>query len=247
LGDRFPPNPLVQNIANSESSASTTTFQPSGNLAADPGSSPSADEATSPDPSNDDPTSQIPSPNLLSRFFKAINPVSPAQAAEGEGLPMSPQMARALAEALHDSAAAAELLKTRDALASYHQAMRDALTYARNVPDSRVLGKLLERTGVQRPEGYEAHHIVAGNHTRADPGRKILQKFGININDPANGVFLPATDKTINIDGEAIHRPLHTYEYMDAVNEALKDAKTKEQAIATLELIGRALRAGGYP
>jgi hypothetical protein len=125
--------------------------------------------------------------------------------------------------------------------------MQDALAYAGNVPSSRVLGKLLELSGIQRPEGYEAHHIVAGFHERADPGRQILQKFGININDPANGVFLPATDKTINVNGEAIHRPLHTHEYMDAVNKALNEAKTKEEAIATLKRIGRALQAGGYP
>jgi hypothetical protein len=34
---------------------------------------------------------------------------------------------------------------------------------------------------------------------------------------------------------------------LDAVNEALKKAKTKQGVIAILQNIGRALQAGGYP
>jgi hypothetical protein len=34
---------------------------------------------------------------------------------------------------------------------------------------------------------------------------------------------------------------------MDAVSEALKEAQTKQEAIATLKLIDRALQAGSYP
>jgi hypothetical protein len=100
---------------------------------------------------------------------------------------------------------------------------------------------------VKRPPGYEAHHIAAGNHPRAELARQKLKKLGININDPANGVFLPATGNTMNVGGEAVHRSLHTREYIDAVNDALQRATTKEEVIATLQRIGRALQAGGYP
>jgi hypothetical protein len=91
--------------------------------------------------------------------------------------------------------------------------------------------------------------IVAGNskYEAADEGRKILRKFGIRINDPENGVWLPASKKIPNPDGLAVHRPLHSYGYMDAVTEALKKATTKQEAIDILQSIGRALQSGGYP
>jgi len=75
----------------------------------------------------------------------------------------------------------------------------------------------------------------------------ILQKFRININDPANGVFLPGNLATQNINGEAVHSKLHTDKYVTAVNVALKNATTREEAIDILRGIGRALQAGGYP
>jgi A nuclease family of the HNH/ENDO VII superfamily with conserved AHH len=125
----------------------------------------------------------------------------------------------------------------------------DTAAYHDDISSSRVLGKLLEASGLRRPPGYEAHHIVAGNskYEAADEGRKILRNFGIRINDPENGVWLPASKKSPNPDGLAVHRPLHSYEYMDAVTEALKMATTKQQAIDILQSIGRALQSGGYP
>jgi len=127
------------------------------------------------------------------------------------------------------------------------EAAEDWSAVANNIPSSRALGKILEASGIQRPEGYEAHHIVAGLKKLADPARRILKHFGININAAANGVFLPATEDTVNIGGEAVHRPLHTKEYIEAVNEALKKATTRQDAINILQSIGRALQSGGYP
>lgn len=49
----------------------------------------------------------------------------------------------------------------------------------------RVLGKLPGNTSDQ------AHHIVAGAAASAQPARNILSKHGIDINAPANGVWLP--------------------------------------------------------
>jgi hypothetical protein len=51
----------------------------------------------------------------------------------------------------------------------------------------------------------------------------------------------------VNISGEAVHRPLHTKAYLDAVNKALGKATTRQQAIGILQGIGRALQAGGFP
>jgi hypothetical protein len=141
LGSRLAPDPPVQSVADSNPSAPTPTVVPSGNPVSDPDGSTDPDQVTSPDPPTAalDPRSS--QDNLLLRFFKAINPISTAQAAEGEGPPMSPQVARALAEALHDAAAEAELIGTRDALANYHKAMQDVLAYAGDVSSSKLLGK----------------------------------------------------------------------------------------------------------
>jgi hypothetical protein len=182
---------------------------------------------------------------LLSRFFSAINPIGSAQAAEDEGPP--PEVLRALAEALADAAAAKDLAKTRDVLGQYHAALKDLFDAAQGRSSSKVLGKALELSGVERPAGYEAHHIVPGNLKPADRARQVLQKFAIDVNDAANGVFLPGDKTTVNIGREALHRPLHTNAYMKAVNEALEKAKTRQDAIDTLQAISRALRSGGYP
>ena len=40
-----------------------------------------------------------------------------------------------------------------------------------------------------------AHHIVAGKAPSAEAARQILLEYGVDIDDAANGVFLP----TINI------------------------------------------------
>jgi hypothetical protein len=48
------------------------------------------------------------------------------------------------------------------------------------------------------------------------------------------GVFLPGNLATQNINGEAVHSTLHTNKYVAAVNEALKKATTREEAIGIL-------------
>jgi len=102
---------------------------------------------------------------------------------------------------------------------------------------SRALGRALESAGHARPPGSAAHHIVAHSARDAAPARGVLQKFGININEAANGVFLPS----------AQHSALHTQEYYTRVNTALTSATTREQAINALQSIGQALQSGTFP
>ncbi|HGJ66212.1 TPA: hypothetical protein ENS27_12665 [bacterium] len=61
----------------------------------------------------------------------------------------------------------------------------------------------------------------------------ILAKFGIDINDAVNGVFL---DKSF-------HAKLHTKEYYKMVERLLKEAKTKEEAIKILQQIAENLKS----
>jgi hypothetical protein len=94
--------------------------------------------------------------------------------------------------------------------------------------------------------GNAAHHIVpsTSGHASADRARKILANCGIDVNHGVNGVFLP----------QAIHSPLHTHVYMDAVLDALRPlqripTKAARQARAQKILDGLATRIlqGKFP
>lgn len=112
-------------------------------------------------------------------------------------------------------------------------------------PSSRALGRALVAAGHVRPPGSSAHHIVAGSAQRAGQARTILQRFGIGINDAANGVFLPATRASVNPTGAAVHSTLHTNHYYQAVNQILGAATTRADVEAALNVIRQALRSGG--
>jgi A nuclease family of the HNH/ENDO VII superfamily with conserved AHH len=148
---------------------------------------------------------------------------------------------------LIDAATAKRLAEQQKILREAQDARRELFEVAQGRPSSRALGVALEASGVPRPEGYAAHHITAGADPRAEIARGVLEKFGIGINDVVNGVFLPANRATQVIAGETIHAPLHTKDYYDAVNEALKKATTKQEVIDILRDIGQALQAGDYP
>jgi hypothetical protein len=102
---------------------------------------------------------------------------------------------------------------------------------------SKALGRALEASGVARPDGTAAHHIVAGTRLLAAPARAVLQRFGIGIDEAANGVFLP----------KAQHDVLHTNGYYAAVNSALANAKTRSEVEQILQSIARGLRGGTVP
>jgi RHS repeat-associated protein len=102
---------------------------------------------------------------------------------------------------------------------------------------SRALGRALEIAGHVRAPGAAAHHLVAGAAKRAAPARSVLQKFGIGINEAANGVFLSGS----------VHSPIHTREYYETVNELLGGAESRQQALEALEAIRQGVLSGGFP
>jgi hypothetical protein len=185
--------------------------------------------------------------NALSRILNALNPISPAFAADEEGWGFPPVLARAVALGLIDAATAKIYAERGKVLQDALDAWKDLREVAQGRGSSRLLAAELEASGVQRPAGYAAHHIAAGNDPRAEVARSILKKFGIGINDAVNGVFLPANRATQIINGETIHSTLHTKAYYEAVNEALRDATTRQEAIGILREIARSLQAGDYP
>jgi A nuclease family of the HNH/ENDO VII superfamily with conserved AHH len=96
------------------------------------------------------------------------------------------------------------------------------------------LRKNLCAAGVNAPEGcYHAHHVVAVAAPRAQPARNVLARVGIDINDAANGLFVPC-DK---------HGRLHTNDYYDAVNLSITGT-TREQVLIQLSIVRAAITSG---
>lgn len=89
-----------------------------------------------------------------------------------------------------------------------------------------------------KPPGcWEAHHIVAFAAALAEPARVILRNVGIDINSPANGVWM-ACDK---------HRRMHTDDYYRKVNNRLTNTSQDKPSIeAELAKIRTQLQSGTF-
>ncbi len=102
----------------------------------------------------------------------------------------------------------------------------------------------MENKGIKAPEyPNAAHHIVAGNARKAAQARDILKKFGININDAKNGVYLPTVK---GVTKGAYHHSLHTDSYYRKVTELLSSAKSKDDAMSILGDIAEQLQKGTF-
>lgn len=119
-------------------------------------------------------------------------------------------------------------------------------------PGHRSGGRLvraLERDGLPKPgDDFEAHHIVAANDPRANTSRALLDKYGVDLDESANGAWLPRNEGaavTAKAPDWTPHNTLHTDEYYNRVQsrlqEALAEAKQSYGQNATQE-IGDALR-----
>lgn len=137
-------------------------------------------------------------------------------------------------------------LKNADVLnnAKYVDDLAEGGLNALSTPSSKVLRQNLIDAGVEVPDySNAAHHIVAGNSPKTAEARAILQKYGVDINNAANGVFLP----TVKDAAEGAYHPsLHTNLYYDKVNKLLSEATCKEDVLDILEFIGDELSNGTF-
>jgi len=88
---------------------------------------------------------------------------------------------------------------------------------------TRNMEAVMAKTGMSKPAGWQAHHIVGEAYQEGKQAMEILKKAGINVNSPLNGVFLPGcgfTGKT-NIAGLAVHCGKHLQQYEQYVLEEL--------------------------
>lgn len=99
-------------------------------------------------------------------------------------------------------------------------------------------------SGVEVPDyPNAAHHIVAGSSPKAAEASAILQRYGIDINDSANGVFLPTVR---DVAEGAYHPSLHTNAYYDKINKLLGGATYKEDVLDILEFVSNELSSGSF-
>ena len=123
--------------------------------------------------------------------------------------------------------------------------MDDLLIERRN---AEILGNNLEQAGQSRPGGYEAHHIVpseAGD-ARMEALRAKLAGLGIDLNNAANGVWLPGPNAPEDVI-EAYHRRLNNKVYNKAVADAFVQVTNKEDALDTLARIRSQLENAKLP
>jgi len=113
-----------------------------------------------------------------------------------------------------------------------------------STPSSRVLRQNLIEAGVEVPDyPHAAHHIVAGNSPKAAEARAILQRYGVDINDAANGTFLPTAR---GVAEGAYHPSLHTDSYYRKVTELLSSATCKDDVRDILDDIAEQLQNGTF-
>ncbi|TAH46478.1 MAG: hypothetical protein EYC71_03790 [Gammaproteobacteria bacterium] len=99
------------------------------------------------------------------------------------------------------------------------------------------LSRAMIASGILRPGGTHAHHIVAQAAKIAAPARAVLTRFGVNLHEASNGAFLVASR----------HAGLHTRRYYDAVNNVLSQATSRQEVLQMLSAIRQGLQAGTFP
>ncbi|MCG8350627.1 MAG: AHH domain-containing protein, partial [Chloroflexales bacterium] len=90
----------------------------------------------------------------------------------------------------------------------------------------------------QPKSGYAAHHIVHSFHSyfNAQQSREILGKYGVDINDAANGVWVTGSQNS----------SFNAHKYMDKVYNELNQATSKQEVIDTLTSIARRIDQNAF-
>lgn len=98
--------------------------------------------------------------------------------------------------------------------------------------DSNVLRSNLELATGNNPENASAHHVV-GNETPIAAAK--LEEYGIDRNDPTNGIFLP---NNMESDCEGtLHTGRHSKDYYNQVECRFQFVESKADAIDVLQSI----------
>lgn len=97
-------------------------------------------------------------------------------------------------------------------------------------------GKYAENT---LKNGNQAHHIIGEKTPKA---AEKLKSFGIDINDPMNGIFLPSNIRS-GLRG-TVHRGGHSQDYYDYIEQMFSTCQTKDDCYEVLDKIKNELYKG---
>ena len=112
---------------------------------------------------------------------------------------------------------------------------------------SKKLADAMVKAGIKRPEGTDAHHIVAIGHRLAQKSREILAEFGVKLDQAENGAFLPSNLKSPNPKGAIVHATLaNKHLYYKTVEIALQKAKSQQDVLRILKRIRQTLEDGTF-
>lgn len=122
------------------------------------------------------------------------------------------------------------------------------VSWAQYLIDRRASGILadnLEAAGVVRPADTDAHHIVPYSDPRGADIRRLLERFGIDINAPENGVFLP--NKPGSEAPGAYHPRLNNGDYYRQLHRDFQGVASNQEALEVLQRIRNRLLNNDYP
>lgn len=109
--------------------------------------------------------------------------------------------------------------------------------------DGKVLRDNMKMAmGKHYKEGDNAAHHLVGDSPESAIAKGILEKYGIDINDPINGILLP-TNRKGTLKG-TLHGGRHTKKYCDEVNNRLRKARSREECMEILDGIKEDLYKG---
>ncbi|MBC7938224.1 MAG: AHH domain-containing protein [Chitinophagaceae bacterium] len=113
---------------------------------------------------------------------------------------------------------------------------------------ARELGEAMIAAGRNQPAGgFVPHHIVLreGGGAQMAAARARLMELGIDLNQEANGVWLPSHRAEQGAEG-AYHERLHNRPYFEGVADGLRVAGSRDDALAILRDIGQQLSEGVF-
>jgi RHS repeat-associated protein len=129
----------------------------------------------------------------------------------------------------------------------YVQSAASAILVHNCAAKANSLEDNMKAAGIPKPAGTVAHHIVPAGARNTAASKAQLRRFGIDINDADNGVFLPQDSESPNPLGMAVHSTLHTARYYRAVNVMMSWARNSSEARDVLGYIRDQLQAGPWP
>ncbi|AQT60627.1 AHH domain-containing protein [Cellvibrio sp. PSBB023] len=118
---------------------------------------------------------------------------------------------------------------------------------------TEILEKYMRAVPIPKPsKNHSAHHITPGIGKTKDAYRARLRihRFGIRINDPDNGVWLPRATKHTphwSMPEAKGHNRYHTHGYESWLFRRLQTKSSEEFIRQELRLIGQALQENNIP